>query len=224
MLKGLIFDFDGLILDTETPIFEAWQKVYNDFGCDLPLDLWISTVGSSEVYFDPVKYLHSISHNNIDDTEVMQLYSHYENDLIAKKKILPGILDLLTYTYNKGYKLAIASSSPITWVLDLSKKLGIAGYFSCFATKDEVKFTKPHPDLYLLALKKLNLDHKEVIALEDSLHGIHAARQAGIFTIAIPANLTQNLDFTAADMTISDATAINLMDINIRLLTKWQIE
>lgn len=224
MLKGLIFDFDGLILDTETPIFEAWQKVYRQYGCDLPFDLWISTVGTSEAYFEPVQYLHSISQATINDAELKRFYSQFENDLIAREEILPGIKDLIIDAYNKGLKLAIASSSPLSWVLNYSKKLGIDHYFSCFATKDEVKFTKPHPDLYRLALNKLNLDHKEVVALEDSLHGIHAARQAGIFTIAIPANLTLNLDFSVADITVPNASAISLDDINERLTMKWEIQ
>jgi putative hydrolase of the HAD superfamily len=165
MLKGLIFDFDGLILDTETPIFKAWQKVYGHYGCDLPFDLWISTVGSSEMYFDPVHYLHSISHFHINSAEIMQIYSQYETELIDKEKMLPGIMDLITIAYKNGYKLAIASSSPITWVMGYSVKLGIDKFFNCFATKDEVEFSKHHPDLYLLALKKLELDHTEVVAL-----------------------------------------------------------
>jgi HAD superfamily hydrolase (TIGR01509 family) len=222
MLKGLIFDFDGLIIDTETPIFKAWQNVYCHYGCELPFDLWITTIGSSEVYFDPVQYLHSISHFHINDTEVRQIYSEYETELMTKEKMLPGIMDLIKTAYNSGFKLAIASSSPINWVMGYSIKLGIEKYFHCFATKDEVEFTKPHPNLYLLALNKMNLSHTEVIALEDSIHGIQAARKAGIFSIAIPANLTLKLDFSIADLIISNASDINLMELNNKLLFKWE--
>jgi putative hydrolase of the HAD superfamily len=222
MLKGLIFDFDGLILDTETPIYKAWQKVYGFYGCSLPFDLWISTIGSSELYFDPVQYLHSKSHFKVDVSDVLRFYSQYEEEFIAQEKIMPGVMDLITTAYNTGYKLAIASSSSISWVMGYSVKLGIDKYFNYFATKDEVKLTKPHPDLYLLALEKLNLAHTEVVALEDSANGIQAAAQARIFTIAIPANMTKSLDFSTADMIISNASDINLMELNNRLLLKWE--
>lgn len=222
MLKGIIFDFDGLILDTETPIFNAWQKVYSSFGIDLPFDLWITTIGSSEVYFDPIKYLRSITNISIDDSEVLQIYSQYETEMIANEVILPGILELILCAHKNGIKLAIASSSPITWVRNHAKKLGIEKYFSSFSTKDEVKITKPHPALYLLALQKMNLTNTEVVALEDSLHGIQAARDAGIFTIAIPANMTINLDFSTADMVVPTASSIDLDDVNEKLVKKWQ--
>lgn len=222
MLKGLIFDFDGLILDTETPIYKAWTKVYDFYDCILPFDRWMSTVGSSETYFDPIQYLHSISQVKINDIEVMKLYSQYESDLIKVEKIMPGIMELLVNANDKGLKLAIASSSPISWVKKYAIHLGIEKYFTIFATKDEVKLTKPHPDLYQLALKKIGFDHTEVVALEDSLHGILAAKTAGIYSIAIPANLTKDLDFSNADMIVPNASAINLDVVNEKLTRKWQ--
>jgi putative hydrolase of the HAD superfamily len=215
MLKGLIFDFDGLILDTETPAYHAWVKIYSQFGCTLPLNLWKSSIGTNDQYFDPLSYLHSISHAVINDKEIVDFYRKVVEELVLKEQLLPGIFELIKDAQKKRLKLAIASSSPISWVKKYSIHLGIHEYINCYATKEDVKHTKPKPDLYLIALKKLGLDSKSVVALEDSPFGVQAAKKACIFTIAIPSNLTQHLDFSAADMVVPSALTINLEQLSI---------
>jgi putative hydrolase of the HAD superfamily len=210
MLKGFIFDFDGLILDTETPAFHAWQKIFAKYGCKLPLNIWISYIGAAEQYFDPLIYLHSISSCVVNDAEIVDDYNKSVEELVLKEQLLPGIFELIKNVKSKRYKLAIASSSPINWVKKYSTHFGIHDFIDCYVTREDVNHTKPDPDLYLLALKKLNLDPNSVIALEDSPYGVEAAKKACIFTIAIPSNLTQHLDFSAADMVIPSALAINI--------------
>ncbi len=214
MLKGLIFDFDGLILDTETPAYQAWKKIYSQYGCTLPLNLWKSSIGTNDQYFDPLIYLHSISHSVINDKEIVDVYRKVVEGLVLKKQILPGIFELIKAAQKRQLKLAIASSSPINWVKKYTILFGIHDFIDCYATQEDVKHTKPEPDLYLIALKKLALDSKDVVALEDSPYGVESAKKACIFTIAIPSHLTQHLDFSAADLVVTSALLINLEQLS----------
>jgi HAD superfamily hydrolase (TIGR01509 family) len=214
MLKGLIFDFDGLILDTETPAYQAWKKIYSQYGCTLPLNLWKSSIGTNDQYFDPLFYLHSISREVINDKKIVDVYRKLVEELVLKKQVLPGIFDLMKAAQKKQLKLAIASSSPINWVKKYTLLFGIHNFIDTYATKEDVKHTKPEPDLYIITLVKLGLDPKSVIALEDSSFGVMAAKKACIFTIAIPSNLTQHLDFSAADMVVPSALSINLEQLS----------
>jgi putative hydrolase of the HAD superfamily len=220
MLKGLIFDFDGLILDTETPAYHAWVKIYSQFGCTLPLNLWKSSIGTNDQYFDPLTYLHSISHEVINDKEIVGVYKEIVEELVLKEQILPGIFGLLKAAQKRRYKLAVASSSPIAWVKKYCILFGINDFINCYATKEDVIHTKPEPDLYIMALKKLGLDPNSVIALEDSPSGVQAAKKACIFTIAIPSSLTQQLDFSAADMVVTSALSIKLEQLS-KLFNKF---
>ncbi len=216
MLKGLIFDFDGLILDTETPIYHAWQRVYESYKVELPFNMWVSYIGTSEHYFEPITYLRSQCGHQIMDHDVLDKYQSGFEELILEQKIMPGIIELIQSAENFGLKIAIASSSPISWVTRFTKSLGIHNYFDCFATRDEVKRTKPHPDLYLLALSKLGINAREAAAFEDSLHGMTAANSANIFSIAVPANLTKHQDFSAASLIIKSAAEIDLNQLKIQ--------
>ena len=218
MLKGIIFDFDGLILDTETPIYQAWQEVYDEYQCELPLDKLISNIGSTEIIFDPMEYLLKKTRMELDISEINQKVDIRLSSILINQPIMPGVLDLINRAYTSGLLLAIASSSPLNWVSSHLINLDIEKYFNCFATKEEVQTTKPSPELYLLALKKLKLNADEVIAIEDSVPGIVAAKSAKIFSIAIPANLTKGLDFSLADLIVDSAGDIDLKSLKYRFM------
>ncbi len=106
MLKGLIFDFDGLILDTETPAYQTWQNIFARYECSLPLNLWQSSIGTAELYFDPLVYLHSISRSAINDMEIVDVYNKLVEELIQKEKILPGIFELIKAARKKHIKFS----------------------------------------------------------------------------------------------------------------------
>ena len=218
MLKGIIFDFDGLILDTETPIYQAWQEIYDQYQCELPLERLISNIGSTEIIFDPLDYLLNTTRMELSISDLNRKIDIRLASLLINQPIMPGVLDLINSAYSSKLLLAIASSSPLNWVSSHLNNLGIAEYFSCYATKDEVQTTKPSPELYLLALKKMKLNADEVIAIEDSVLGIEAAKSANLFSIAIPANLTKGLDFSLADLIVDSAAEIDLKSLASRFM------
>jgi HAD superfamily hydrolase (TIGR01509 family) len=199
--KGFIFDFDGLIIDTETPEFIAWQEIYAEHGYEFPADLWQLTIGSNQDAFDPVQYL-----INLSNTELSQeIKQHHKTVFFSKLEgstPLPGVVDLLKYAELRQIKCAIASSATRNWIDLHLKRTNLLSYFLSICTQEDVSRVKPFPDLYQLATSRLNLNHSEVIAFEDSPNGVSSAKSAGIACIAVPNSTTRNLPFPNPDKII----------------------
>lgn len=213
-IRALIFDFDGLILDTETPAFQSWQEVYQEHGCSLTLEAWAHTIGSSEYNDFPLLELERQLGHAVDRSAILAQQRARENFLIQHQLPMPGVQDYLRRAQELGLKLAIASSSKCAWVEDHLKRFGLRQYFNCIRASDDVLRTKPDPQLYLQALVCLELPAQQVIAFEDSPHGIRAAKSAGLFCVAVPNTLTRNLDTSSADMHL---TSFNEMSLDILL-------
>jgi putative hydrolase of the HAD superfamily len=133
---------------------------------------------------------------------------------------LPGVVEYLQDAKQLGLKLAIASSSPHSWVDTHAQRLGIFDFFDKVICSDEVGVarTKPHPDLFLLALEQLQVRASEAIVFEDSPNGVRAARAAGIFVVAVPNSVTSQLSIENANLTLR-----SLADLPLReLLNKVQ--
>lgn len=213
-MKALIFDFDGLILDTEMPDYISWQGVYQERGVELPLEKWVSIVGgTAESDFDPNDYLEELTGEKIDREGIWikRRKSYLEN--LESQPILPGVEDYLADAKEMGLKLAIASSSPENWVVGHLTRLGLLDNFEVICTADDVEQTKPAPDLFLLAAEKLGVSPDQVIVFEDSRNGVLAAKRAGMFVVAVPNPLTEGLDFSEADMKLNSLADISLEDL-----------
>lgn len=212
MIKALIFDFDGLILETEVPDFRAWQQVYRDYGVELPLADWLQVVGSgfSSAVFDPYDHLPRKLGRSIDRDTLQRQHQHYEKDLIASLPVMPGIESLITAAKTRRMGLAIASSSDRAWVAGHLERLNLIGHFDALCTADDVAHIKPAPDLFLAALAALNVAPAEAIVFEDSSNGVIAANEAGIYTVAVPNDLTRQLDFSRADLVLDSLADITL--------------
>ena len=201
MLKALIFDFDGLILDTETPEFDVLQEIYAEYGTELSIEKWGQVIGGSgAVHFDPVANLEHLLGVDIPRQKVLKQWRANANALIEANPILPGVMDILDETRNLGLRLAIASSSPHSWVDAHLKRLGIFDRFEYIVCADDVTRTKPSPELFLLALSKLNLRAEQAVVFEDSPNGVKAANAAGIFVVAVPNPITSLLSFSGIDL------------------------
>jgi len=213
VIKALVFDFDGLIVDTEVPIFRAWQRIYREHGQELPLARWLTIIGTASGPFDPVIDLAKKTGAKLDGPELKALEVLYYQEATALQQLLPGVVDYLVTARQLGLKTAVASSSTRTWVMDHLNRFGIGGHFDAIVCREDVKRTKPDPDLYLTALQRLGARPDEAIAFEDSSNGIHAAKAAGLFCVVVPNLLTVDLDLTEADLRLLTLEALPLREV-----------
>ncbi len=215
MIKGLIFDFDGLILDTEEPDFRSWHAIYAEHGLTLTLDDWAGCIGAgySTNGFDPYDALEERLGRPIDRAALRQRHRSEVLGWIAAQPVLPGVEEYLREARDMGLMLGVASSSHRDWVAGHLERLGLAPYFDCLRCAGEVQRTKPHPDLYLAVLDDLGLASCEAIALEDAPHGVTAARNAGIFCVAVPNPITAQLGLGHADLVVSSLAELPLREL-----------
>ena len=219
MLKALIFDFDGLILDTETPEVLVWQSIYKDHGFELPLDEWKKTIGGYGISnFDAAEHLALLSSGRLDPVSSKARYRKETEAIIHASPILPGVVDMIEQAKAAGIKVAIGSSSPHSWVDTHAKRLNIFHYFDFITCQDDVApgRTKPNPDIYLKSLERLKVQKNEAVVFEDSLNGVEASRRAGIFVVAVPNQLTSQMN-VRGDLTVSSIAELTLQDLQKKL-------
>jgi HAD superfamily hydrolase (TIGR01509 family) len=209
MIKALIFDFDGLILDTEGPEYQSWREIYQAHGCSLPLSKWAEGIGSSDT-FDPYDDLSQRLGRPIDRAAVRAKQCTRFTELMANQSVLPGVERCIFEARELGLKLGLASSSSRSWVTGYLAQLGLEAYFDSIKCADDVERTKPDPALYLATLQALQVKAHQAIALEDSPNGVLAAKRAGIFCVAVPNAMTQQLSLALADLQILSLAELSL--------------
>lgn len=217
-MRGLIFDFDGLILDTEMPDFVSWQSVYRQHGVELPLEGWASVVGgNAESDFDPYDNLEEMIGKKTDREAIWikRRKDYLEN--LESQPVLPGVEKFLADAIEMRLKLGIASSSPENWVVGHLTRLGMLEKFDVVCTADDVEKTKPDPTLFLLTAEKLGVAPGEIIVFEDSPNGVVGAKRAGMYVVAVPNPLTKQLDLSTADLVLNSLEDITLEGLASRI-------
>lgn len=209
-MKALIFDFDGLIVDTETPRYLAWKEIYVKHNCGLNVPEFAAILGSADANFDFYKDLEQKYGKEIDWATITPKRIERNNCLLRQQKVLPGVSDYILRGKELGLKIALASSSPKAWI---EKNLALTGLADCFDLITTVEKAKPDPALFNVTLKKLELTPSEAIVFEDSPNGCKAAAEAGIFCVAVPNQITACLPFDSADLFITSMADIFLDDI-----------
>ena len=216
MIRALIFDFDGLILDTETPEFDALREIFAGYGVDLPVELYLRAIGSSyqDSGFVPCEHLMEQAGVEVDCDELERESYRRRIAIIDSQSLMPGVMAHIEAARAEGLKLAIGSSSGLDWVGRHLARLGIEDCFDAIATRDAVSgVVKPRPDVFIRTLEMLGVDARDAVVYEDSAHGITAAKAAGIFTVAVPNTLTRHADLSQADLQISSLADVPLADI-----------
>lgn len=216
MLKALIFDFDGLILDTETPEVLVWQSIYREHGFELPVEEWEKTVGGYGLSnFDPAQNLTRLTSGKSDSDALRLRYRQEVDVIIHANPVLPGVIAIIEEAKRDDIKVAIGSSSPHSWVDAHAKRLGIYNYFDDIICADDVApgRTKPNPDIYLKALQRLDITHDAAVVFEDSPNGVLAAQRANIFVVAVPNPLTVKMG-VSGDLTVSSLAEISLQKLS----------
>lgn len=208
VLRGLIFDFDGLIVDTETARYHAWKEVIESHGVELPLSVWHQNIGLPSEAFNPLDYLRDRAQGPIDLHAVRKRKNEVFWARMEGETLRPGIRHYLEQGKGRGLKMAICSSSPRRWIEQNLPKWGIDGQFDAIVTGSDVERIKPDPELYLKALDLLQLPAESCIAFEDSPKGVQSAKAAGLFCVAIPNSITLETDLAGADLKVH-----SLMDL-----------
>lgn len=197
--SGYIFDFDGLIVDTEMPRYIAWREEYEKFDQTLTIRDWWIAIGTGPAVFDPAKQLSELAEKKVTPDEILEVVDARSYELMEEVTLLPGVGEFIIKADALGIPMAVASSSSRKWVVDHLEKFRLLPYFRSVVTAEDVQNVKPDPDLYLLALKNLELTNKSVCAFEDSPNGIKAAKAAGLRCLAIPNQITREMDLHQAD-------------------------
>ena len=218
-IKGLIFDFDGLILDTENPLYQAWREIYAEYSQDLPLEVYAACIGASFKAFDPANLLSELTGTNLVNDNLHKKAKARGLELLHLEHLCEGFPGFLNDGRKLGLKLAVASSSNRSWVTGNLDERGLMDYFEVITTSEDVEKVKPAPDLYLAALDRLSLMPFEVIAFEDSINGVMSALNAGIKVIAVPNSLTRFMDLSQATIIIESLGSHTVMELIQRVET-----
>lgn len=197
-MKAAIFDFDGLILDTEKADVESWQAVFAQFGADYPETYWRFALGrgAEQIQESPYDLLraHGVA---LSDAEIFAMREAIHLPMLLALEVLPGVLERIVEARSLGWKLGVASSSKHAWVDGHLDRLDLRKCFDAIVCADDVARAKPFPDLYLECCRRLGVVPMEAIALEDSVNGCRAARDAGLFVVGRPTALTDPTDLEA---------------------------
>lgn len=221
MIRALIFDFDGLIVDTETPALESWRHIYAEYGFELGLEEWSAALGTRRG-FDALEHLVGLvaasdparaAALRAEGAAIRVRRQALKESLGSAQGLLPGVTAVLDEAEALGLPCAVASSSDYHWVGGWLERLGIARRFACIRTADDVTRTKPDPELFLSAAAGLGLPPAACLVLEDSASGILAARAAGCPVVAVPGPLTRQLPLPPADLTLPSLAAMPLTEI-----------
>jgi len=209
VIRALVFDFDGLILDTEEPVYRSWLEVYQAHGEELPFERWVQTVGSTTTGFHPQHHLEERLGRPLPK-EVLERRIGRRTEMVLAQSVLPGVVQHLDAARDRGLKLGVASSSTREWVAGHLDRLGILERFECLRCRDDVANAKPEPDLYVAVLECLGVSASEAIAIEDSPNGVAAAKRAGMWCVAVPNSITAGLDLSEADITLGSLAEVAL--------------
>ncbi|HWQ05532.1 MAG TPA: HAD-IA family hydrolase [Longilinea sp.] len=217
-IKALIFDFDGLLVDTETPQMQTWQKLYHELGAELRPEEWVQCLGTSPDAFDPIADLIGKTTAFFDKDELKKQFKIQSTQAIEKERLRPGMSLLLKHAQKAGLSMAVASSSGRIWVESGLARVGAGKYFLAVCTAEDVTKVKPDPELFQLALRRLGINAHEAIVLEDSPMGIRAAKSAGLACVAYPNSISSHLDLSQADLIVTSPQDITLS----RILSHFQ--
>ena len=211
-LTAVIWDFDGTILDTEWPSVEAASAEFERVGLKLDLTEWAETVGTAN--HEPWLEVLRRQAGGFDEPDdvIMARYRFLKNERTDAAHLLPGVTEVFAQLDRLGLPCAVASSSSIEWVERHTRRHGLWHRFASVATRTDVghERTKPEPDLYLLAAERAAFAADGCLVIEDSHHGVAAAKAAGMRVIALPNRITSTHDFRHADLVLESLGQLDL--------------
>jgi len=210
IIKAVVFDFDGLIVDTESKECEAWEYIYKQYGVKLPQDLWCLNIGTNTSPFNVYNHLEQLTGTKLDLEQIRQDQRAYYHHILQNEPLRPGVREYLLTAQSLGLRIGLASSSTNEWVrgfLDLHR---LTAFFEVICTADDVLHVKPDPALYIKALSNLQTAPAEAVAFEDSPNGALAAERAGMHCVIVPNTITSGLTFGQHDLRLESMQMMGL--------------
>lgn len=209
---AVVFDFDGTIFDSETPIYQASAAALAEMGLTLTVPGWATVVGHGED--DSYRAMCAAVGTVFDREEFDARYDRQDRSWRDTLPPLPGVVRLTDELLTAGIPLAIASSSPSSWVEHHLDRLGLRDRFPVIATRDVVDGrTKPDPASYRYAVEHLGARPERSVAIEDSAPGIASAVGAGLRVVAVPSHITQHTDLSAAHRSVPTLESLSVADL-----------
>jgi HAD superfamily hydrolase (TIGR01509 family) len=210
MIQAIVFDFDGLILETERPQCEAWRDVFASFGRELPEQAWLDVMGKPvKIDLFPRRLAKELG-RDLDIEAVIEQYREVVAKRLTDQPVQPGVSEVLRDASALGIKLAVASGSSRRWVDGHLQRLGLFGHFQFTVCCEDTELHKPDPDPYLHACRLLGTPPGAALAMEDSAIGITAAKAAGMHTVAVPTAMTGYQSFGHADLVLGSLAEMPL--------------
>ena len=204
MIRALIFDFDGVIVNTAPMHRQLWRELFAEYG-KLLSDEEIAK-GSGRGRREFVREILGDIHSEEKIAEIAEEKKRRVKEAIkVTPEPIPGVAQYLEYLKKQGYLLAIGSSSFTEKVHGISKSLNITRFFDAVATGDDVPFAKPDPGVFLLAAEKLGVDPNECVVFEDAIAGLMASRAAGMRSVFVMSSLSRSdVDPSLYEWAVSD--------------------
>ena len=215
-ISAVILDFDGLIIDSETPLFDIWEAVYARHGVILSMDDWQHALGT-QGGFDPFAHLSTTLAASLDRDTLAGFVRKEHWRLCGEQPLLPGVRERIDEARELSFGLAVASSSPSAWVHPWLERHELMPLFDAVCTRDDVQQVKPAPDLFLLAAERMHVDPASCLVFEDSPNGLRAAHAAGMTSVAVPNGLTRGLTLPDPHLVLSSMADMTLEEILGRL-------
>jgi HAD superfamily hydrolase (TIGR01509 family) len=214
-LDAVVFDFDGLIIDSEWAIFETARAAFTVHGHELTVEAWGTIVGLGD---DDERAWATLTRamgiEGFDNATFSATYAQQDRASRDSLPLLPGVEVLVDSLVAEGVPIGVASSSSLAWLDRHLGRLGLRPRFGAVIGSDLVGGVgKPAPDVYLRACSDLGADPSRSVALEDSAHGVASAKAAGMTAVAVPSRITRSNDFSPADLVVD-----SIADLTVDLL------
>lgn len=200
MIKCIIFDMDGVLVDTEALHYRVWRQVFSEQGINVEYEVYKGCIGSTTEYlYRLVDQAYGTSFRG--NGELKERFKAIKREILEQEGIwaIDGVKEILSLLHKKEYPMAVASSSPqemIDWVAELA---GLGGYFNLMYSAERVEHPKPAPDVFLKTAEKMQMKSEECLVIEDSANGVRAAKAAGMTCFGFANPGSGNQDLSAAD-------------------------
>jgi mannitol-1-/sugar-/sorbitol-6-/2-deoxyglucose-6-phosphatase len=210
-IQSVIFDMDGLLIDSEPLWYEAAVEVFSPLGIDLTPELYASSIGlRTKEFVDNWFSAYDIEKSLAPDA-VTRINDVVVDKIRHKGEAMPGVMQVLEQVRASGLKIGLATSSPMRLIDVVVDKLGIREYFSVFSSAENLAHGKPHPQVYLDCALELGVDPVDCLCFEDSFHGMIAAKAARMKCVVIPLPAFRNEPrFQAADLLLKSLEEFDL--------------